>query len=103
MISDGRRLKRRSRAALTIKALDAALARIIAEFKRKADAVSTPSQMWEIEEYLHQRRREIDDLFDYRYSQLPLVFASLIRDGLLDESCLAGLSEDKREAIRSFL
>jgi Photoprotection regulator fluorescence recovery protein len=84
-------------------ALESALARIMAEFKRKADAVTTPSEMWEIEDYLHQQRQEIDDLFDYRYSQLPLVFARLIRDGLLDESRLAGLSEEKRDVIRSFL
>ena len=59
--------------------------------------------MWEFENYLRQQRRVIDDLFDYRYSQLPLVFAQLIREGHLDESRLAGLSEDKRETIRSFL
>jgi hypothetical protein len=84
-------------------ALELALARIMAEFKRKAAAVTTPSEMWEIEDHLRQQRREIDDLFDYRYSQLPFVFARLIRDGLLDESRLAGLSEEKREIIRSFL
>ncbi|WP_308163289.1 hypothetical protein [Bradyrhizobium sp. SRL28] len=51
----------------------------------------------------HQQRREIDETFDYRYSQLPLVFARLIREGHLDESLLSGLSEEKREIIRSFL
>ena len=63
----------------------------------------TASEMWEIEDYLHHERREIVELFDYRYSQLPLVFARLIRDGHLDESRLAGLSEEKRDIIRSFL
>ena len=84
-------------------ALELALAKIMAELKRRADAVTVPSEMWEIEDYLHQQRREIDDLFDYRYSQLPFVFARLIREGLLDESRLAGLSEEKRNIIRSFL
>jgi hypothetical protein len=84
-------------------ALESALARVMAEFKRKANTVSTPSEMWEIEDYLHQQRREIDETFDYRYSQLPLVFARLIREGRLDEGLLAGLSEEKREVIRSFL
>jgi len=84
-------------------ALESALAKVMAEFKRKANAASTPSEMWEIEDYLRQQRREIDELFDYRYSQLPLVFACLIREAHLDENLLAGLSEEKLEIIRSFL
>ena len=84
-------------------ALESALARIMTEFKSKAGAVTTPSEMWEIEDYLHRERREIDELFDYRYSQLPLVFARLIRVGHLDENRLAGLSEEKRDIICSFL
>ncbi|KRR00337.1 hypothetical protein [Bradyrhizobium valentinum] len=84
-------------------ALKSALAEVMAEFKQKADAASTPSDMWEVEDYLRQQRREIDETFDYRYSQLPLVFARLIREGRLDESLLSGLSEEKREIIRSFL
>jgi len=84
-------------------ALESALAKVMAEFKRKASAATTPSDMWEIEDYLRQQRREIDETFDYRYSQLPFVFARLILQGLLDESLLAGLSEEQREIIRSFL
>jgi hypothetical protein len=84
-------------------ALEATLAKIMAEFKAKASAATTPSEMWDVEDYLRRQRREIDETFDYRYSQLPLVFARLIREGHLDETLLAGLSEDKREIIRSFL
>jgi len=32
-------------------------------------------------------------MFDYRYSQLPLVFARLIREGHLEEGLLAGIAE----------
>lgn len=84
-------------------ALESALANVMAEFRRKANAASTPSEMWEIEDYLRQQRREVEEIFDYRYSQLPLVFARLIRAGHLDESLLSGLSEEKREIIRSFV
>ena len=75
----------------------------MAEFKRRAGAAATPSDLWEIEDYLRQQRREIDETFDYRYSQLLLVFARLIREGHLDESRLAGLAGEKREILRSFL
>jgi hypothetical protein len=59
-------------------ALQSALDKIMEEFKRRAAAATTPSEMWEIEDYLHRQRSKIDQIFDYRYSQLPLVFASLI-------------------------
>ena len=84
-------------------ALESALADTLAEFKKRASAATAPSELWEIEGYLRQQRKEIDETFDYRYSQLPFVFACLIRQGHLDESRLAGLSEEKQEIIRSFL
>jgi hypothetical protein len=68
-------------------ALDSALTKVMAEFKVRAIAATTSSDM----------------MFDYRYSQLPFVFARLIHEGHLDESRLAGLSEEKRELIRSCL
>jgi hypothetical protein len=67
-------------------ALDGAVARIVAEFKAKAAAVATDS--------------EIEELFDYRYSQLCFVFAQLIFLGRLDEGQLAGLSDEKLGIIR---
>ncbi|BAV46968.1 hypothetical protein MesoLj113a_29320 [Mesorhizobium sp. 113-1-2] len=81
-------------------ALEAALAKTMAEFKRKASAVTQPSEMWELEDYLREERRDIDRMFDYRYSQLIYVLAHLIRLGHLDEKLLAGLSQDKWDAIR---
>ena len=84
-------------------ALEQALATVLADFKSKAGAATTAADMWNIEDYLRQQRREVDETFDYRYSQLPLVFANLIRLGHLDEARLAGLSDEKREIIRSFL
>jgi hypothetical protein len=82
-------------------ALQSALGKVLAEFKKRAAAANTPSEMWEVEDYLHAQRREINEVFDYRYSQLFFVFPRLILEGLLDESLLNGLSEEKREFIRS--
>jgi photoprotection regulator FRP-like protein len=84
-------------------ALEAALGKALAELKRKANAATIPSDMWEIEDYLRQQRRKLDEMFDYRYSQLPFVFARLIREGYLDKNLLVGLSEDKWEEIRSLV
>jgi hypothetical protein len=65
--------------------------------------VATPSEMWAIEDHLRQQRRKIDEIFDYRYSQLPLVFARFIGEGHLDDAQLSGLSEEKLEIIRGLL
>jgi hypothetical protein len=59
--------------------------------------------MWALEDYLRQRRRDIDDIFDYRYSRLLMVFAPLIHEGHLDEARLSDLSEEKLEIIRRLL
>ena len=85
------------------KALEAALGKTLAEFKEKASEAATFSDMWEMGDYLREQRRTLDQMFDYRYSQLTMVFASLIRQGYLDEKLLVGLSQDKREEIGRFL
>ena len=56
--------------------------------------------MWSIQEHLHGKRREIDEKYDYRYSQLPLVFGQLLREGRVQEVQLSGLSEEKLSYIR---
>jgi hypothetical protein len=81
-------------------ALESALAKVMSEFKAKAAAAATPSDMWDVEDLLRQRRREIDELFRYRYSSLTLIFGRLIAEGLLDEGQLAGLAEEKLAEIR---
>ncbi len=81
-------------------ARQAVLARTLAEFKAKAAAATDIDDMWSIVDGSRQRRRELEELLDHRYSQLPLVFARLILEGHLDERQLAGLSEDKLEEIR---
>lgn len=72
----------------------------LAEFKAKASAVTSADDLWKIEEALREDRETFDKMFDYRYSQLPVVFAWTIREGYLEDSAIAGLSEDKRDIIR---
>ena len=76
------------------------LAETIADFKRRAAAVSEPDEMWELEDFLRTRRIDIDRKYDYRYSQLIFVFGHLLREKRIREVDLAGLSEDKLKLIR---
>ena len=76
-------------------ALGRELQSVILEAKCKAAKLQEPSGLWELEQYLTQRRREIDRIYDYRYSVLPLVLAKLLTNGRLVEDELHGLGEDK--------
>lgn len=84
-------------------ALESMLAKLVTEFKAKAAAATTPSDVWAVEDYLRQRRRELDEMFDYRYSRLPFLLARLIREGHLDQARLRGLSDEKLAMIRRLL
>jgi hypothetical protein len=96
----------RSEKAIAHKVFDAALDRelreVIREAKRKAGQIKEPADLWDLEHYLTQRRKEIDRKYDYRYSQLDLVFGRLLREKWIDEEDLRGLGEDKLRAIRSY-
>ena len=81
-------------------ALERELQAVILEVKSKAAKIQEPSDLWDLEQYLTQRRQEIDRMYDYRYSVLPLVLANLVSNGRLVEDELQGLGEDKLAWIR---
>jgi len=91
--------KKLSRQAFDM-ALQAELAKVLQDFKARAAAAQSPEDIWPVERFLNQRRRELDAKYDYRYSRLIPVFGRLIREGRLTEAQLEGLSEDKLESIR---
>jgi Photoprotection regulator fluorescence recovery protein len=80
-------------------ALQQDLEAIIRQAKKMAGRIEQPSDLWELERYLTERRKEIDRQYDYRYSVLLNVFADLIQKGRLREQDLQGLSEEKLRHI----
>jgi hypothetical protein len=74
---------------------------VIREVKKMAGQIQQPSDLWDLESYLTQYRKEIDRKYDYRYSRLTQVFGKLLHEGRLREEELRGLREDKLEAIHS--
>jgi Photoprotection regulator fluorescence recovery protein len=92
--------------AFARKAFDLALHRefaaIIAEARKMMAGVEQVSALWDLEQYLTERRKEIDRRYDYRYSVLPVVFGNLISEGRLSEGELRGLGEDKLKFIRVY-
>ena len=96
----------RSEKAIARTAFDAALGRelheVIQQAKKRASQIQQSSDLWDLEHYLTQRRKEIDRKYDYRYSQLTQVFGRLLYEKRLREEELRGLREDKLKPIRSF-
>lgn len=84
-------------------AVQAELAELIAEFKRKAAAVESSDEMWALQEFLERTRYEFDHKYDYRYSVLIFVLARLVREGRIKVEDLEGLSADKLEHIHRIL
>ena len=74
---------------------------VIREAKRRAAEMQEPQDLWGLEDYLRERRKEIDTRFDYRYSVLPFVFANLVSTRRLEEEDLLGLGEEKLAHIRA--
>lgn len=82
------------------KAFNLALARelqaVILEAKSRAAKIQQPSDLWDLEQYLTQRRQEINRTYDYRYSVLPLVLGKLLSNGRLVE-------DERQEPLAEFL
>ena len=95
----------KSEKAIARSAFDAALKRELQDVMRKtkqmANQIKEPADVWELEHYLTERRKEIDRKYDYRYSQLTHVFGRLLYERRITEEDLRGLGEDKMKPIRS--
>jgi len=65
------------------------------QFKAVAGRVQTPDELWAMEGWLAQQRCHVDEKFDFRYSQLILVFGRLLREGRITRPQLDGLAPDK--------
>lgn len=81
--------------ALFEQALERELAERLSEFKARAARADTAEDMWSIRDYLQESERELERKYDYRYSQLLIVFGQLLREGRVTEVQLAFLSDEK--------
>jgi hypothetical protein len=95
----------RSEKAIARKVFDAALKRelqqVMREAKQIANQIKEPANLWELERYLTQRRKEIDRKYEFRSSRLTWVFGTLLSEHQIREEELHGIGEDKIKAIRS--
>ncbi len=70
------------------------------ELENRIKNIDELQKVWSINDFLNKRRNEVDKKYDYRYSVLISVFVRLLSEGYIEEKDLAGLSEDKLDAIK---
>lgn len=73
---------------------------VIEALRSKVARMNAPRDLWQIEDFLREKREEFDRKYDFRYSVLLQVFAVLHGQGLLTEADLEGLMPDKIESIK---
>jgi hypothetical protein len=70
--------------------------------RQRASRIRQPSDVWDLEQYLTQRRKEIDRKYQFRASHLTQVLGRLLHEKRISERELRGLHEDKLKSMRSF-
>jgi len=73
---------------------------ILADICKRTCEANDLAELWRLQEYLTEKRIEINEKYDYRYSVLSFVFARLICEGWLQEEDLVGLADEKLYEIR---
>ena len=96
----------RSEKAIARKAFDAAMKRelheVMQEAKQMANRINKADDLWDLERYLTECRKDIDRKYDARGSRLKDVLGRLLYENRLGEEDLRGLREEKIKSIRSF-
>ena len=72
------------------------------ETKKMAIQINEPDDLWALEQYLTERRKDINRKYDPRGSRLKDVLGRLLYENRLGEDDLRGLREEKMKSIRSF-
>jgi hypothetical protein len=80
-------------------ALQQELAELMSELKAQAQRAAEVDDIWRIHDFLGLRRREINEKYDYRYSQHILLFATLLVQKRIQAEDIAGLAEEKLDII----
>jgi hypothetical protein len=78
-----------------------ALASLINEAQLKAALIDSELALWQLHDFLSIQRHGLEGRFDFRPQALLFLFASLVRDNLLDMAELRGLAADKLAKIQA--
>ena len=68
---------------------------------KKVQKIKNGNDIWDINDFLTNKRISIDKKYDYRYSRLIIVFGILLSEKYLTVNDLNGLNEEKIEMIKN--
>ena len=72
---------------------------LLEHFKQKAAALKRMEDLWALQYAIRDAERDYQQKYDFRYSQLIIVFGRLVREGRISIDELNGLSEEKLKFI----
>ncbi|WP_216904134.1 hypothetical protein [Synechococcus sp. CCY 9618] len=76
-----------------------AVAGIVQAVQAQVSNLESAEQCWKLHDFLSIQRHEVEGRFDFRLPGLLFVFASLVKDGLLQVDELEGLDREKLSKI----
>lgn len=68
---------------------------LIEAVRRQVDTLQSVDALWQLHDFLSIQRHVIEGRFDFRLDGILFVFASLVKEGLLQLDELQGLDADK--------
>jgi Photoprotection regulator fluorescence recovery protein len=74
---------------------------LVEHIRQGVSEVKRLDDIWSLHDFLSARRHDLDGKYDYRFSVLIFVFASLLKEGWLSLDDLNGLTVDKIAKIKS--
>jgi hypothetical protein len=77
------------------KAYERAVSRLVGSVQSQASGLSDANSVWALHDFLSIERHTIEGRFDFRLEGILFVFASMVKEDLLQLHELDGLSADK--------
>lgn len=74
---------------------------LIAAIRSQVEGLKTAETVWELHDFLSIQRHVIEGRFDLRSEGILFVFASLVKEGLLQLDELQGLDQDKLGKVKA--
>ncbi|MCP9881348.1 hypothetical protein KBY65_02485 [Cyanobium sp. Alchichica 3B3-8F6] len=78
-----------------------AVDQLVASVQAQAVALGSAETVWELHDFLSIERHTIEGRFDFRLDGILFVFASLVKESLLQIDELAGLDAEKLAKIEA--
>jgi len=81
------------------RAYERAVQLLVAQVQSRATALHSAETLWQLHDFLSIQRHTMEGRFDFRLEGILFVFASLVKESLLDLDELAGLDAEKLAKI----